>query len=74
LYLAITLDQALTFTATDRVAVPGTINAWSAAAAANSAPLGPSAVVKPPVEGSYCDILFRLDGFTTAAMSQNQGA
>lgn len=73
LYIAVNLDEPLAFQATDRVAVPGTINAWSAAATKNSAPNGPNPVASPIVAGSYCDVIFRFDGTTEALMSQNQG-
>lgn len=73
LYIAVNLDEALSFVANDRAAVAGTINAWSARAVQNSAPNGPFATPTNIVAGSFCDVIFRFDGTTEALMSQNQG-
>lgn len=73
LFLAVNLDEPYTDSAADRAAVPGTINAWTPAYAANSTPLGPNPTPSQVATGSYVDILFRLDGTSEAIMSQNQG-
>lgn len=72
LFLAINVDEPLTFTASDRAAAAG-VNAWAPRVRQNSAPLGPAVSPAQIATGTYVDIVFRLDGTTESVMSQNQG-
>lgn len=74
LFLAINLDEPYSAVGVAaRAAAPG-INAWTPAAAFNSAPNGPALLPSQIATGSYVDIIFRLDGTSESLMSQNQGA
>ena len=75
LFLRVELDEAYDDLTTDRLADPALgIEAWTPDALLNSAPLGPAVVARQVVTGTYVDILFRFDGTTDAALSQNQAA
>jgi len=73
LFLAVNLDEPYSATESTRAAAPG-VNAWTPAAATNSAPNGPALVPQQIHGGTYVDIIFRLDGTSESLMSQNQGA
>lgn len=74
LYLAINLDEAYDEIVTERAPTAPLVEAWSPAAAQNSAPNGPNPTPRSIVTGTYVDVLFRFDGTTEQAMSQNQAA
>jgi len=74
LYLAVNLDEAYDEIVFDRAAVAPLVSAWSPLGVQNSAPNGPAATPRTIVTGTYVDILFRFDGTTEQAMSQNQSA